>query len=152
MISENGLSLIKRFESLKLTAYKCPAGVWTIGYGHTKNVYEGKKITEKEANELLAQDVFIVESAINKFVNVSINQNQKDALVSFVFNVGSNNFRSSTLLLKINKSDFVGAANEFLRWNKARDKTGKLRELAGLTTRRNAEKLLFEKVENKNAR
>lgn len=139
-ISNNGINLIKQFEGCILTAYKCPAGVWTIGYGHTKNVKSGMKITSSKATELLIDDLKTYESYVNKYVKVKLNQNQFDALVSFTFNCGAGALKSSTLLKKLNKGDYTGAANELLRWNKA---SGKV--LAGLTRRRKAEKALFLK-------
>lgn len=139
-ISNNGIDLIKQFEGCKLTAYKCPAGVWTIGYGYTKNVKPDMKITSSKATELLIDDLKTYESYVNKYVKVKLNQNQFDALVSFTYNCGGGALKSSTLLKKLNKGDYTGAANELLRWNKA---SGKV--LAGLTRRRKAEKALFLK-------
>ena len=139
-ISNDGINLIKQFEGCVLSAYKCPAGVWTIGYGHTKNVKQGMKITKEQASNLLIDDLKIYESYVNKYVKVKLNQNQFDALVSFTFNCGGGALKSSTLLKKINKGDYAGAANELLRWNKANGKV-----LSGLTRRRKAEKALFLK-------
>ena len=130
--------IIKHHEGLVLHAYLCPAGVPTIGYGHTGGVSMGDVITEKKADELLKKDLRSAEYAVNKYVNVDLNQNQFDALVSFVFNLGAGNFKSSTLLRKLNFSDYDGAASEFKRWNKAGG-----RVLAGLTKRRLAEEKLF---------
>lgn len=138
--SNNGINLIKQFEGCILSAYKCPAGVWTIGYGHTKDVKLGMKITSSQATELLKDDLKTYESYVNKYVKVKLNQNQFDALVSFTFNCGGGALKSSTLLKKLNKGDYTGAANELLRWNKANGKV-----LAGLTRRRKAEKALFLK-------
>lgn len=140
-ISQFGLKLIKEFESLELNAYLCPAKVWTIGYGHTKNVKRGDRITEKQADCFLMQDLYETEKAINKLVRVPLTQNQYDALCSFVFNVGVGAFNKSTLLAKLNKGDYTGAANEFKRWNKA---GGVI--LAGLIRRRQAEEVLFSKL------
>lgn len=137
-ISTIGLGLIQEFEGCKLDAYKCPAGIWTIGIGHTKDVKEGDKITDSQALDLLREDVKWVENAINDHVKVKINQNQFDALSAFIFNVGAGAFSLSTLLKKLNAGDYEGAANEFPRWNKANGK-----ELPGLTRRRAAEKALF---------
>ena len=138
--SNNGINLIKQFEGCALSAYKCPAGVWTIGYGHTKDVKQGMKITTNQATSLLKEDLATYENYVNKYVKVKLNQNQFDALVSFTFNCGGGALKSSTLLKKLNKADYTGAANELLRWNKA---NGKI--LAGLTRRRKAEKALFLK-------
>ena len=130
--------IIKQFEGLRLEAYKCPADVWTIGYGHTNKVKSGDAITEGEADILLALDVQEAERAVSSYVDVDINQNQFDALVSFVYNLGAGNFKSSTLLKKLNQGDYLGAANEFHRWNKAGGKV-----LRGLVRRREAEANLF---------
>lgn len=130
--------IIKEFEGLEFDAYLCPAGVWTIGYGHTGGVKKGDAITEEEADILLSRDVQDAERAINSYVKVAINQNQFDALVSFVYNLGSGNFKSSTLLRKLNQCDYLGAANEFERWNKAGGKV-----LNGLVRRREVEVNLF---------
>jgi lysozyme len=137
-ISTIGLGLIQEFEGCKLEAYRCPANILTIGIGHTRGVKEGNKITESQALDLLREDVRWVENAINKHVQVRINQNQYDALCSFIFNCGEGAFSLSTLLRKLNTGDYEGAANEFSRWNKANGK-----ELPGLTRRRAAEKALF---------
>jgi len=114
--SNNGIELIKRHEGLRLNAYKCTSGKLTIGYGHTKGVKIGQTITEEEAERLLREDLIVAENEINRH-NLNLNQNQFDALVSFVFNVGIGNFQTSTLLKKIkldpnNKS----IENEFKRW------------------------------------
>ena len=138
-ISRKGIELIKRFEGLRLKAYKCPAGVLTIGFGHTRGVLENKTITEKEAVKLLKEDLEIFEKAVKNFTKIPINQNEYDALVSFVYNIGQTAFKNSTLLKKLNNGDKIGAANQFLRWNKAGGKV-----LNGLVKRREAEKKLFE--------
>lgn len=137
-ISERGLNLIKQFEGFSAKAYKCPAGVWTIGYGHTKNVKPDDLITQYQASELLRFDVLSSEGVINRLVTKTLNQAQFDACVSFVFNVGSGNFQKSTLLKKINAGDYIGAANEFPKWVYANKK-----KFAGLVKRRQAEKDLF---------
>lgn len=134
----NGLNLIKQFEGLKLHAYRCPADVWTIGYGHTVSVGANDVITEEQAIDLLRQDVAESERAINQHVHVPLTQNQFDALISFIFNLGVGNFRTSTLLKKLNAGDYEGAAQEFRRWVKAGGKT-----LPGLVRRREAESALF---------
>lgn len=140
---KKGIELIKQFEGCKLTAYKCPAGVWTIGYGTTgkvdgKPICKGIKITKSKAESLLKEDLATFEKSVSNYVKVSINQNQFDALVSFAYNVGAGALKGSTLLKKLNKKDYKGAAEEFLRWNKAGGKV-----LAGLTRRREAERKLF---------
>ena len=141
IISKNGLDLIKHFESLQLKAYKCSANVWTIGYGHTKNVKEGDRICEDQANCFLMQDLYSVERAIVRLVKVKINQNQFDALCSLIFNIGISAFNKSTLLAKLNKDDYVGAAEQFRRWNKVNNVV-----MAGLVRRRQAEEDLFNAI------
>lgn len=155
MINENlhysnaCVNLIKSFEGChKVTddgmvrSYRCPAGRWTIGYGHTKGVRSGMKISMKEAEDLLLSDIAIFENAVKSRVKVELTQAQLDALVSFVFNVGEENFASSTLLKKLNAKDYDGAAAQFSRWNKA-TVNGKKTALSGLTRRRTAEAALF---------
>lgn len=140
-ISEAGLALIKEYEGCKLEAYLCPAGIWTVGVGHTgPDVFRGRKITDAEADALLRKDVAHAERCVNMSVNVALLQHEFDALVSLVFNIGCAAFRGSTLLRKLNDGDDA-APEEFRRWNKAGGK-----ELAGLTRRRQAEYELFESV------
>ena len=120
-IGEKGLNLIKEFEGLRLVAYKCPAGVWTIGYGHTYNVKEGDIITEAQATEFLMEDISnAVDIVSGSTMDVELTQNQFDALVSFAFNVGVGAFKGSTLLKKINNSATLSEIEtEFRRWNKS---------------------------------
>ncbi|MBB5519309.1 lysozyme [Amphiplicatus metriothermophilus] len=141
--SPNGVALIKRFEGLELEAYQDIAGIWTIGYGHTgPDVKPGMKITEAEAEALLKRDLKPREEAVERLVKVPLNQNEFDALVSFVYNVGIEAFRKSTALRRLNKGDRIGAAEALTWWNKA-TVGGVLREVAGLTRRRAAERALF---------
>lgn len=137
-ISNNGLELIKKFEGLRTNAYLCPAGILTIGYGHTSGVSPGDKITGQQADEYLREDVLVAEITVNTNVTVDMSQGQFDALVSFVFNLGAGNFVKSTLLTKLNDGDYAGAADEFPRWVNAGGKP-----LAGLVKRRAAERSLF---------
>ena len=141
-LSENGTKLIKKYEGCRLKAYKCPRGVWTIGYGHTNNVRPNDVITQDEAEELFKQDVKVFENAVNKLVKVKLNQNQFDALVSFTFNLGygDRGLGGSTLLRLLNNSDYIGASKQFSRWVYSGD-----RVLEGLIKRRNEEKELFLK-------
>ena len=132
------IPLIKEFEGCKLKAYKCPADVWTIGYGHTDGVKEGDVITQEKADALLASDLDLFSSGVKRLVSANLDYNQLGALVSFAFNVGLGNFRHSSLLRLVNQGDFLNAANEFLKWNKANGKV-----LPGLTRRREAERALF---------
>ena len=139
MTSKNGICIIKKYEGCKLETYKCPAGIPTIGYGHTgMDVSIGMRITDGQAERLLAKDCGKTEHFINALVDVQLNQNQFDALVSFTFNVGVGALEDSTLLKKLNSKDYNGAKLEFLRWNKAAGKV-----LHGLTARRIEESELF---------
>jgi lysozyme len=142
--SAAGVAIIKRFESLKLQAYLCPAGKWTVGWGHTgPDVHSGLVITEAKAEQLLRDDLNRFEVAVAQLCPVA-GEGQFSALVSFAFNVGVENLRSSTLRKLHNSGDEAGAALQFARWNKARV-NGRLRVLAGLTTRRSAEAALYLK-------
>ena len=138
--SKNGINLIKNFEGCRLEAYKCPAGVWTIGYGHTAGVKQGQKITKFQADALLIIDLEKFEKAVTKLVKKPITQNEFDALVSFAFNVGIGNFEKSTLLRLVNMGQFELASKQFERWIYAGGKP-----LTGLKKRRLAEKTLFLK-------
>lgn len=113
--SEKAYSLILQFEGLRLMAYRCPAGVWTIGYGHTSGVVQGVAITKEQAEECLRQDIEAVENIVNAECP-GLRQCLFDALVSFVFNVGGGNFRRSTLLKKVKaNSNDNSIMDEFLR-------------------------------------
>ena len=114
--SEKAYSLIQQFEGLRLTAYRYPAGVWTIGFGHTSEVVPGMSITKEHAKEFLSQDIARAENIVNAEC-LNLRQCQFDAIVSFVFNVGGGNFRKSTLLKKIKANpDDNSIMDEFLRW------------------------------------
>ena len=136
--SRKGIEFIKAHEGLRMNAYLCPAGVPTIGYGHTYNVKMGDRITEKQAERFLIGDLIVAETEINRY-GFDLTQNQFDALVSFVYNVGAGNFRSSTLLkrLKANPND-PDIANQFKRWVYGGGKV-----LPGLVRRRNEEAKLY---------
>lgn len=135
--SNNGLTLLKQFEGCRLTAYKCPAGVWTIGYGHTAGVKQGMTITQEQADNYLKSDLVIYENHVNN-LNRSFNQNEFDALVSFTYNCGAGNLQ--TLCKNRNNAQIADA---LLLYNKAGGKT-----LEGLTRRRKAERELFIKPIN----
>ena len=137
-ISQEGLSLIKKFEGCELEAYKCAANVWTIGYGSTKGVKKGDTISQEEADKLLLHEMEEYERYINDMVNVDLKQNQFDAMVSWVFNLGPANLKASTLLKVLNAKDYEGVPAQIKRWNKAGGKV-----LQGLIRRREAESLLF---------
>ena len=136
--SVDAYELIKQFEGLRLEAYLCPAGIWTIGYGHTSGVSPNSFITIQEADEYLLRDVAAIEMQLNK-LNLSLRQCQWDAIVSFVFNVGIGNFKASTLLAKtrINPDD-NSIIDEFLRWVYANGKV-----MRGLQKRRLTEMKLY---------
>lgn len=141
--SDKGIALIKEFEGCKLTAYQDSVGVWTIGYGWTqpvdgKPIRVGMTIKQETAERLLKTGLVSYESDVSRLVKVSLTQGQLDALVSFTYNLGARSLSTSTLLRKLNAGDYAGAADEFLRWNKAGGKV-----LNGLTRRREAERALF---------
>ena len=136
--SEKGLALIRSFEGLRLLAYKDLGGVVTIGFGTTKGVKMGDTITRDEADRLLCEDAQRFADHIDAVVKVPLNQNQIDALVAFVYNIGPAAFGKSTMLKLINQGLIEDAANQFLRWNRAGGQV-----LAGLTRRRIAERELF---------
>lgn len=141
--SDVGRKLIETFEGLRLTAYQDQGGVWTIGYGHTGDVYQGETITQAQADNYLGIDLHHIENTIYLNVKISLNQNQFDALVSLIYNIGGGNFTKSTLLKLLNNSDFMGAGNQFLVW----DKVGGIVN-SGLAARRVAERQLFLKAVN----
>lgn len=141
--SEKGIALIKEFEGCSLTAYQDSVGVWTIGYGLTqpvngKPIRAGMTIKQETAERLLKTGLVSYECDVSRLVKVGLTQGQFDALVSFTYNLGARSLSTSTLLRKLNAGDYAGAADEFLRWNKA---SGKV--LNGLTRRREAERALF---------
>jgi len=107
VINQNGLALIKHFEGLYTDAYVCPAGVPTIGYGHTENVSLGQSITPKKAEQILKGDMEKFSSAVEKSIGVELNDNQFSALVSFAFNCGIGNLRISTLRRKLNSGIMI---------------------------------------------
>jgi len=134
---------IKEHEGLRLVAYLDSVGVWTIGYGDTgKDVVKGLTITKEQAENRLSKRLVEFEGYVNKAMKVKLTQNQFDALVSLVYNIGPTNFNDSTLLRKLNAGDYVGAADQFLVWNKGRV-DGKLVVINGLVNRRKAERELF---------
>ena len=134
----DGKELIKKWEGCKLVAYLCPAGIPTIGYGHTKDVKLGDLCTQEQAEEWLREDMQEAEVGIKRCLTIPISRNQMEALVSFVFNLGIGNLRQSTLLKYLNQGEYEQAANQFVRWNKSKGQV-----LEGLTNRRLDEKQLF---------
>jgi len=138
-ISKEGIALIKKFEGIELQAYQDSVGVWTIGYGHTKGVKEGDNISLKKAEEMLEEELVEYEGYINNMVELGLEQNQFDALVAWVYNLGPTNLRESTLLKVLNQGLFDEVPFEIKRWNKAGGQV-----LNGLVRRREAEALLFQ--------
>ncbi|MGA2903727.1 MAG: lysozyme [Candidatus Korobacteraceae bacterium] len=137
--SNKGLALTQQFEGLRLTAYQDQVGKWTIGYGHTgPDVQPGLTITQDQANALLVQDVASAVASVNRMVTVPLTQNQFDALVDFVFNLGSGNLASSTLLRELNAGNSAAAAAQFVVWVYAGGVVSQ-----GLLKRRQAEQALF---------
>lgn len=142
-ISQKGLDLIKKYEQgpeggVALEAYLCSSRVWTIGWGHTKDVRFDQHATEAQCEQWLLEDIADAEAAVAKGIHAPLLQREFDALVSFVFNVGSSNFFSSTLRKKVNGMDYASAANEFPRWNKSKGVV-----MNGLIARRADEKHMF---------
>ena len=142
-VSSAGIDLIRGFESLRLEAYRCPAGVWTIGWGHTRGVQPGMKISEDRASELLAEDISQVQRDLPSVIHVNLTQGQWDALVSLCFNLSGGAPRLPQtcphLVACLNAGDFAGAARQFLNVNHAAGGA----VLPGLTRRREAESKLF---------
>lgn len=139
-MSQAGIdNLIKKFEGCRLKAYRDPKGILTIGYGHTSAagnplVTEGMTITQNQAEQILKQDLVKFENAVSDLVKVNLSQNQFDVLVDFTYNAGPENLRTSTLLKRVNASDFDAAPVELMKWTKS----GGI-ELLGLVRRRQAE-------------
>jgi len=138
-ISKEGIALIKKFEGIELEAYQDSVGVWTIGYGHTKGVEEGDNISLKKAEQMLEEELVEYEGYINNMVELGLEQNQFDAMVAWVYNLGPTNLGQSTLLKVLNQGLFNEVPYEIKRWNKAGGEV-----LNGLVRRREAEALLFE--------
>jgi lysozyme len=143
-INARGLALVKRWEGCELTAYRCPAGILTIGYGSTgPHVKPGMVITEAEAEALLLKDLARFETGVSAILGLApTNEDQFSALVSFSFNLGLHALLKSTLMKKHKARDYPAAADQFRSWNKARVR-GQLIPLAGLTARREAERKLY---------
>lgn len=137
-INDAGLDLIKRYEGLRLSAYRDPGGVPTIGYGHTRSVVMGTTITQAQAENLLRDDVSTAEGDVERAVKVAMNSNEFSALVSLAYNIGGTAFANSTLVKRLNAGDKAAAAEQFSVW---RMDNGKV--LPGLVTRRAAERALF---------
>ena len=142
-VSQNGINLLSSFEGCELAAYLCPAKVWTIGFGTTVypsgvKVKKGDTCTEAQAKSYMAHDLKKFEQAVNGAVNIPLNQNQFDALVSLAYNIGTGAFNKSTLVKKLNAGDIRGAADQFDVWVNAGGK-----RMQGLVNRRAKEKEVF---------
>lgn len=150
--SQRGINLIKRHEGVILHSYPCPKGVLTVGVGHTgSDVKKGMIITEEEAENLLKKDLKKIEDKLNYSLqhdNITLNQNQFDACISFIFNLGFSAFIFSTLYKKLKQGDYAGASAEFPKWiyiTKTDPETGERFKikLKGSETRRKSEQELF---------
>ncbi len=137
-INSSGLAIIRQFEGLRCSAYFCPRGILTIGYGHTGDVYAGQVITPQQAEELLQSDLAVFENGVNGLVAVPLTDNQFSALVCFSFNVGLQPFYRSTLLNLLNRGWYAQVPAQLARWTKANGK-----DLPGLVSRRKAEAALW---------
>jgi lysozyme len=138
-LSNKGHDLLKYFEGCELEAYQDSVGVWTIGYGHTKGVHEGMVITQEQAEQMLLDELKEYEGYVEDMVEVELTQEQFDALVVWVYNLGPTNFKNSTLLKRINEGNFEDVPYQMKRWNKAGGKV-----LLGLERRREAEAKMFQ--------
>ena len=145
-ISDEGIALIKRYEGYKTTPYRCPAGLYTVGYGHV--IGNGLQLPDEwnrtfslgEIDELLRTDLARFERGVLRYCTVYITQSQFDSLVSFSFNLGLGVLQRSTLRQKLNRGDYDGASKEFLKYTRAGGKV-----LKGLVRRRQAEYNLFNR-------
>tara|TARA_R110002012_G_scaffold10268_1_gene47359 strand:+ start:258 stop:689 length:432 start_codon:yes stop_codon:yes gene_type:complete len=138
VISNKGTSLIKDFEGFRTHAYQDAVGVWTIGYGHTKGVQPNDIISAAQGDKMLSEELAEYENYVNTLVIVPLHQHQFDALVSWTYNLGPTNLKSSTLLKVLNEGKYNEVPAQIRRWNKAGGK-----ELEGLTRRREAEAQMF---------
>ena len=146
LISNNCVNIVKEFEGFRSKPYKCSAGIPTIGYGSTFYI-NGEKVSMNDspisielAEELLMNTLNMFSAKVNNLIKVELNQNQYDAIISFVYNIGVGGFSKSTMLKLINSKDFTNASKQFIRWNKANGKV-----VNGLTIRRKKEQELFDK-------
>ena len=143
-ISRSAIVLIKRFEGFRDQAAMLDDGRWTIGYGHTRTARAGAKITESDGEALLVWDLIAITDAINEWTHAPLSQNQFDALASYVFNIGMENFRRSTTLRRLNEGRLLEAAAAMELWRRA-DFEGERIVIDALVRRRASEKLLFLK-------
>jgi lysozyme len=132
-------------EGFRDTAYPDQAGIWTIGYGTIEGVKQGDKITKKEAFSRKVEFVRKMDKFLNRLISVDLTQYQYDAIASLTYNIGVSALSGSTLLKLLNKNDFEGASEQFLRWTKYKDpETGKMKDSQGLINRRKEEKQIFD--------
>lgn len=144
-VNDAGVDLVKRFEGLSLKAYRCPAGVWTIGYGHTDGVRPDDVCTEKQALDWLREDLAIAGAAVDDLITVPLTDNQFAALCSFTMNLGAGALRRSQLRKQLNRGAYQAVPAELAKWVKARDpRTGQKNVLNGLVRRRAAEAELWQ--------
>lgn len=141
--NRTAIDIIQRWEGLRLEAYKCPAGIPTIGFGHTSaagepKVFMGMKITRQEAADILVKDLVKYEAAVTRALTRVPNENQFSAMVSLCYNIGPGAFAGSSIAKRFNQGDVEGAAEAFLLWNKAGGQV-----LKGLVNRRADERKLF---------
>ena len=137
--SQEGISLIKSFEGCELTAYRCSAGVPTLGFGHTRDVSMGDTCTQEEAESMLAEDLVEFEDYVKNYVESELQQNEFDALVAWTYNLGPKNLSESTLLKELNAGNLEEVPRQIKRWNRAGGEV-----LDGLIRRREAESRLFK--------
>jgi len=141
--SQRGIDLLKESEGLRLKAYQCSAGVWTVGFGTTNatgliDIKRDTVITKPQAEELLKRSLRSYEDAVNDYVKVPLNQSQYDSLVNFIYNIGEGAFKKSTLLKKLNRGGYASIPSEMMRWNKVGGKVNR-----GLVNRRTKEAALW---------
>jgi lysozyme len=143
IINQTTLDLITGFESLRLTAYQDVAGIWTIGWGHIKGVRPGMQITEQQAEDALRDDLDAAETFVDGATSdVMTSDNQFGAMVSLCFNIGTGNFRTSSVLKQHRLKNYSAAADAFLMWDKAHV-DGQLQEVEGLARRRIMERKFY---------
>jgi len=144
-MSQEGINaLLKQFEGCKLKAYRCPAGILTIGYGHTSaagapNVTEGMTITQQQANDILSRDLVKYETEVHNMVKQPLTQHEFDVLVDFCYNAGAGALKSSTMLNKVNAAQFADVPAELMKWTKGKIPGKGMQVLPGLLRRRQAE-------------
>jgi lysozyme len=142
MVNQATVDLVKQFEGLYTKSYLCPAKIWTLGYGHTDGIGPDMTCTQDQADAWLADDLAKAEQSVGALVTVSLTDNQRGALTSFVFNVGAGNLQRSTLLKLLNRGWYEQVPAQLMRWNRANGEV-----LGGLSRRRAAEGKLWNTAE-----